>query len=142
MRQESKSVGIIRRVPGYPFVVQMTESLPTDLSAAAAARMLVRDCLPQWGLTHLQDDAELIASELVANALRHGTGPVTITLGRAGDHLLLAVEDAAVTLLPVPRLAGFEATNGRGMHLISTLSNRWGCSAGVSSKVVWAELAA
>lgn len=137
-----RDVGILRRVPGYPFHVQTTTSLPADLTAAGAARTLIRTWLPRWGLSHLQDDAELVASELVANAMRHGAAPVTLTIGSNEGHLVLAVEDAAATLLPIPRQASDEATGGRGMILIGALSARWGCSAGTYSKVVWAELAA
>lgn len=138
----STVAGILHRVPGYPFSVQTTTPLPEDFRAAAAARTLIRTWLPQWGLSNLQEDAELIVSELVGNALRHGASPVTLTLGTSDGHLVLAVEDAAAAALPIPRQAAADATDGRGMRIIGALAARWGCSAGPSSKVVWAELAA
>ena len=114
--------------------------LPADLSAAAFTRELIRTTLTQWGLSSAIDDVELVASELVANALRHGAAPVTFTLGATGDHVVVSVEDADATRLPAPRTAADSDTGGRGMQMIDTISRRWGCTTTDSSKTVWAEL--
>lgn len=119
----------------------MTTALPSDLRAAAAARVVIRSCLQEWDLAALEDDAELVVSELVGNALRHGKSPLTMTIARSEGALLLAVEDAAPTLVPSPRRADANATDGRGMLLITALSRRWGCTTGPATKIVWAELA-
>ena len=56
--------GIVAALPGYPFDVMMTRTLPEDLSAAAAARGMLRTWLTEWGLAASLDDAELVVSEL------------------------------------------------------------------------------
>jgi anti-sigma regulatory factor (Ser/Thr protein kinase) len=134
--------GILQRLTGYPYDMFVSLALPSDLSAPAHARAQLRQTLTQWGLTDLLDDAELVASELVANAVRHAATPVVLTLGRREGHLLIAVQDAAPDRLPNPRTAGAEESGGRGMLLVDRLARRWGCSPGETSKVVWAELAA
>ena len=82
-----------------------------------------------------------MASELVANAVRHAATPVVLSLGRRDGCLMIAVQDAAPDRLPRPRDAGAEETGGRGMMLVDRLAHRWGCSPSEESKVVWAELA-
>ncbi len=136
----SQPRGIVSRVPGYPFLVQTSARLPDDLSAPAHARALIRRNLADWDLPESIDDAEIVGSELVANALRHGAAPIVLTLGTTPDHLVVAVQDAAAGAVPTPRLADSSATNGRGMHLISALSRRWGCTSDGTTKIVWAEL--
>lgn len=133
--------GIVAALPGYPYDVMMTRPLPDDLTASSAARGMLRSWLTDWELTDSLDDAELVVGELVANALRHGAGPITLCVGRSDRQLVLAVEDAASASLPTPRAADPDATNGRGMLLIGALAQRWGCTTGPTSKVVWAELA-
>ncbi len=115
--------------------------LPPDLTAPAHSRAHLRDCLPKWGLAHLLDDAELVTSELVANAVRHGATPVTLTVTVSGGLLTIAVADADPHGTPIPRPADASATGGRGMAIVASMAQRWGCTQDVASKVVWAELA-
>ena len=131
---------ILQRVPGYPFAVNIAARLPDNLGAPAEARALLRRTLADWDLASAIDDAEIVASELVANALRHGAMPVSVMLGVADGRLTISVEDAAAARVPEPRDAGAGDTGGRGMHLISALSEQWGCDSDGVTKVVWAAL--
>lgn len=131
---------ILQRVPGYPFAVKISASLPDSLGAPAEARALLRRTLAEWDLAALIDDAEIVASELVANALRHGATPVSMMLGVADGRLTISVEDAAATRVPEPRTADAADTGGRGMHLINAVSEAWGCTSDGATKVVWAAL--
>jgi anti-sigma regulatory factor (Ser/Thr protein kinase) len=135
------AAGILSALSGYPYGMFVSTTLPPDLSAPSHARAQIRQTLQQWELTGLLDDAELVASELVANAVRHAASPVVLTLERRDGCLMIAVQDAAPDLLPRPRAAGAEETGGRGMLLVDRLAQRWGCSPSEASKVVWAELA-
>ncbi len=133
--------GILRQLTGYAHVMFVSTALPHDLSAPSQARAQVRQTLRQWGLTEVLDDAELVVSELVANAVRHAATPVVLTLAHRHGHLMIAVQDAAPDRLPEPRSAGDEDAGGRGMLLVDRLAQRWGCCSAQDAKVVWAELA-
>jgi two-component sensor histidine kinase len=74
------------------------------------------------------ETAALLLSELVTNALRHGSPPgreIAVTLHRTGGLLRLEVEDAG-DALPRPRKAGFEDECGRGLALVAALADDWG----------------
>jgi hypothetical protein len=83
---------------------------------------------------------ELVFSELVSNALRHGGAPVQVTLFRVDDRWLIDVADASPTP-PVPRLVGQFDAGGRGLLIISRLSDRCGWTTVNGIKHVWAEVA-
>ena len=85
-------------------------------------------------------DAELVAAELVTNALLHGAVPVRLRLERGSDRIRIEVEDNGHEL-PIRLSSGGEAMSGRGLGLVAALASRWGVLAGPrGGKVVWAEL--
>ena len=87
------------------------------------------------------DDAALVLSELVGNAVRHAEGDVMqVRLKRTGDVLRIAVHDRSSTP-PAPREASFDDESGRGMMIIDALSHRWGWEPRSDGKVVWADVA-
>ncbi|MFE0629381.1 SpoIIE family protein phosphatase [Streptomyces sp. NPDC058864] len=112
-------------------------TLPSDDHASGSARQLVTGQLRAWGLGDLADSTKLIVSELVTNAVRHGSGTVTLCLKR---HTVLTCE-VSDTNVGVPQLRNADITdeNGRGMFLIAQLSRRWGSRPAPGGKVVWAE---
>src|SRR5436190_15094568 len=64
----------------------MRAELPADLSSPRQARSAVRQALTAWGMDRLSGDAELLASELVANAAEHGDGkPIGLALRRHAE---------------------------------------------------------
>ena len=86
------------------------------------------------------DDAALVLSELVGNAVRHAEGPtMQVRLRRSGDVLRLAVHDSSPRP-PVARDATDEDESGRGMLIIEALSVRWGWEPQPGGKAVWAEV--
>ena len=101
--------------------------LPNDAGAAAAARGLVRAAVTDAVhevTTETLDALLLVTSELVTNGLRHGEPPVLLTLHRRSDRLRLTVSDGG-SRTPRPRLAGPDATGGRGLLLVSALATAW-----------------
>ena len=83
--------------------------------------------------------AELLVTELVGNAVVHGSGPVGVTLEITGGALTVGVRDSHPGR-PVLRHVGAEATGGRGVALVDALSTRWGTvpePAGGPGKTVW-----
>ncbi|HEY0360196.1 MAG TPA: ATP-binding protein [Mycobacteriales bacterium] len=83
---------------------------------------------------------ELVFSELVSNALRHGGAPVQVTLFRMDDRWLIDVADGSPTP-PAPRVASRFDAGGRGLLIISRLADRCGWTLVDGVKHVWAEVA-
>ncbi|MGV9252195.1 SpoIIE family protein phosphatase [Streptomyces sp. NPDC003697] len=110
---------------------------PED-SAPGRARRLVRRALARWGLEELTDSVELLVSEVVTNAVRYASRPVTLRLLRT-DVLRCEVGDDVPQL---PRLRQARATDegGRGLYLVNRLARRWGATRLSTGKVVWFEL--
>jgi anti-sigma regulatory factor (Ser/Thr protein kinase) len=114
-------------------------------------RRLLRDNLRRWGVPVLADTAELLATEILTNALQHtgGGAVLTATLSPGPEcRLRVEVRDSAAQRLrtPVPAGAGRDtaggeyATSGRGLILVQALADAWGTSADGAGKVVWFEL--
>ena len=110
---------------------------PED-AAPGRARRLARHTLSRWGLEELTDSLELLVSEVVTNAVRYATRPVTLRLLRT-DVLRCEVGDDVPQL---PRLRQARATDegGRGLYLVNRLARRWGATRLSTGKVVWFEL--
>ncbi|GGR69320.1 hypothetical protein GCM10010252_04190 [Streptomyces aureoverticillatus] len=110
---------------------------PED-ATPARARRLARSALERWGLTDLNDAVELLVSEVVTNAVRYATRPITLRLLRT-DVLRCEVGDDVPQL---PRLRQARATDegGRGLYLVNRLARRWGATRLSTGKVVWFEL--
>jgi anti-sigma regulatory factor (Ser/Thr protein kinase) len=99
-------------------------------SAVPCARLHTRQLAWEWQLTSLSQDAELIVSEIVTNAIHitqadGRTAPVRLWLLADRARLLILVWDAS-RLPPVPMSTSDDAENGRGLLLVDTLSTRWG----------------
>lgn len=109
--------------------------LPEDPRAAGIARRHVRDQLAAWGLEELTPTTELLASELVGNAVRHGRGPMALRLLRDID-LVCEVSDDSLTM-PRIRHASETDEGGRGLQLVASLSQRWGTRYTPNGKCIW-----
>ncbi|MEO5876334.1 MAG: SpoIIE family protein phosphatase [Streptosporangiaceae bacterium] len=103
----------------------------------ARIRRLIRATMGAWGLSAESDVTELLATELVTNAVRYATRPIELRLLRT-DALLCEVSDDEFRL-PILRHAADTDEGGRGLQLVSRLSRRWGASRTTSGKVVWFE---
>jgi serine phosphatase RsbU (regulator of sigma subunit)/anti-sigma regulatory factor (Ser/Thr protein kinase) len=110
---------------------------PED-AAPGRARRLARRALSRWGLEELSDSVELLVSEVVTNAVRYASRPVTLRLLRT-DVLRCEVGDDVPQL---PRLRQARATDegGRGLYLVNRMARRWGATRLSTGKVVWFEL--
>lgn len=125
----------------WPLVSELP--LAALATAPGCARGHVRAVAHEWGLADLADTAELLASELVTNAvqasgrLRTPEIPVVrvwVTSDR--ESLIVGVWDACEDM-PVRHHAGPEAIDGRGLLLVETLSKDWGTYRQAHGKVVW-----
>lgn len=117
-------------------------SLPT---AAPCARLHAKHILREWHLAQITEDAELIVSELVTNALQAswtlpGPPPIRLRLLASRELLMIEVWDAQPAP-PTPQPHEIDAEGGRGLEIVALLSRQWGCYHPASGgKAVWATL--
>ena len=95
-------------------------------AAAATARAFLREAHCAEHAAHVLDDALLLVSEAVANAVRHGAPPVVVAVDCDESRgLRVRVRDGSPTP-PVQRQADLLDEGGRGVQLIDLLSAEWG----------------
>ncbi|MFG2307976.1 SpoIIE family protein phosphatase [Streptomyces sp. NPDC048566] len=104
---------------------------------AGQARRLIRRALHRWGLEGLLDTTELMVSEVVTNAVRFASRPISLRLLRT-EVLRCEVTDDS-PLVPRMRAADPGEECGRGLFLVDQLALRWGATRLGSGKVVWFE---
>ncbi|MFJ8537851.1 SpoIIE family protein phosphatase [Streptomyces sp. NPDC093591] len=104
---------------------------------AGQARRLTRRTLHLWGLDSLMESTELLVSEVVANAVRFASRPITLRL-LCTDVLRCEVGDDS-PVVPRMRHARLSDEGGRGLFLVDQLALRWGATRVSTGKVVWFE---
>lgn len=116
--------------------------LPSRPESAATARRLAQIVvLRQWGLTpKMTEDAVLLVSELVGNAVRHtGARVFGLRMRRRRGWIRIEVRDPSRGL---PCLMPVQETDisGRGLFLVDKLSDRWGVDLLPRGKTTWFEM--
>ncbi|WP_406428804.1 SpoIIE family protein phosphatase [Streptomyces sp. NBC_01589] len=114
-------------------------TLPHEPESAAAARRLVADQLTDWHLDDLTFNTELIASELVTNAVRYSTGPAELRL--INDRALICEVTDNSNTAPQLRHAEDDDEGGRGLYLVAQLTQHWGTRHTGRGKTIWTEQA-
>ncbi|SDN04132.1 Anti-sigma regulatory factor (Ser/Thr protein kinase) [Streptomyces sp. cf386] len=127
---------------------EYTLSIPNDVRAVTVSRRTLRLILTMHGLIGLADTAELLATELVANAVRHTKGPAALRVRWSAGVLRIGAWDADPEPPEPPCAMGElgEAEQGRGLALVRACSDLWGWQPltreGNCGKYVWCDLAA
>ncbi|MFI9467849.1 SpoIIE family protein phosphatase [Streptomyces sp. NPDC052492] len=111
--------------------------VPSDPAAVGEVRAEVTRKLTEWELEELTFSTELILSELVTNAMRHGAAPIRVRM-LYERHLICEVYDSSSTS-PHLRYATMTDEGGRGLFLVAQLAERWGTRYLAAGKVIWAE---
>lgn len=110
-------------------------TLPRTSDSIRAARRMV--AAQSAGLTPARcDDAGLMVSELVTNALRHGRGPITLRITRGAADLTVQVADEGHGRVVINTAPGTEG--GWGLRIVDELADAWGAHQG--STCVWFRL--
>ncbi|MER6010514.1 ATP-binding protein [Streptomyces bluensis] len=129
-----------------------TLSIPNDPRAVTICRRTLRLILALHGLPQLTEAAELLATELVANAVHHTKGPAAIRLRWSDPVLRIGVWDTDPRPpIPAPRFEtplNLAPESGRGLTLVEGCSDNWGWyTLGTATqppeengKFVWCEL--
>ncbi|GGR71279.1 MULTISPECIES: ATP-binding protein [Streptomyces] len=124
--------------PGLPQV----RVLPRQLCAAPDARHFVVDVLKDWGLVSVLDDAAMVVTELVTNAVQHTETPTVRIIVRRmpSSAVRVIVIDKHPDLWPALQPAKPLASGGRGLALVDAVTRAWGCTRLPREKYVWADL--
>jgi anti-sigma regulatory factor (Ser/Thr protein kinase) len=100
----------------------------------------VAERLRAWELDDAIDDATLLVSELVTNAILHARSPVNLVVRKVKSAVRVEVFDDG-NGVPQPLHPDHEADAGRGLGLVEAVANRWGVDDVDAGKTVWFEIA-
>lgn len=126
---------LLVQLPPAPLAWACTE-LPSEPCAAADGRRFLTVTLTAWNCSVALDDARLLTSEVLTNAICHASGPIQLRVRRGTDELTVEVTDRSPQL-PQPRLAEAGDESGRGLLLVDTLADSWGTRPLDRGKTIW-----
>lgn len=117
--------------------------LACDPGMVAVARHFVARTLRLWEVDdeHL-DEAMLLTSELLSNAVLHARTDARLTVHSREDGTLRIEVADENPRLPITVAPPEDAQSGRGLWLVETLSSAWGVERTGTGKTVWFELGA
>ncbi|WP_436530047.1 ATP-binding protein [Actinoplanes sp. HUAS TT8] len=107
--------------------------------ACRQVRHLVDQACARWQRADFTSTAALIATELVANVVRHAHTTMEFTLGQRDGRITMAVRDGSRTM-PRALDPGLTDAGGRGLRLVRELSETWGVLPVSDGKIVWTHL--
>jgi anti-sigma regulatory factor (Ser/Thr protein kinase)/anti-anti-sigma regulatory factor len=124
-----------------PPLVRRHRNLPCYDTAPSTARRFVRETCELWQLPPtVREVAELVATELVTNAVEHAHSSSRFTLTLTGSAFGVAVRDYCPSPIPRPRPIDVKAFRGRGLHLVACVAQTWGGNPHPDGKTIWASL--
>ncbi|MEU6879099.1 ATP-binding protein [Streptomyces sp. NPDC046712] len=129
----------ITPLPRRSTPVETSHTLPPIPASVREARLIVARELAVNGFAAHSDDAELLASELVTNAVSYAGGEIVLVLSFRDDTVHCEVRDSS-PVAPVQRRSPDDDEHGRGLFLVQTLARSWGTRVQGTGKAVWFEL--
>ncbi|MFI8914168.1 SpoIIE family protein phosphatase [Streptomyces sp. NPDC053513] len=136
--------GVETRTRSAVITARATATFEPVGRSVAAARAFVRDTLQGWGHPELIDDAVVLTSELVTNAVIHAGTSAEVLCLRSDDSVRVEVADRYPEReIPVQggrSLGSPDRENGRGLLLCAALAHRWGVDYSPTRKHVWFHL--
>ena len=120
---------------------QLRMTLPAVSHSVRLSRHATRAALTAWQLTHVDETASLLVSELVTNAIRHAEGIDVVTVNLHAGRTWLRIEVLDTDRhWPKPRVPDGFDESGFGFILVEALADNWGVRETDAGKAVWAEL--
>lgn len=137
--------------PGHAWPLTSSLPLMAAPTAPGCARLFTKAVLFAWGLSALDETAELVVSEICTNAVRAAREPGALAqLGVPAVHLRLLSDGRRLVIevwdgnprAPVATHASEDDESGRGLMLVEAVCQRWGTATVPDwpGKLVWAEL--
>ncbi|MFF4399569.1 PAS domain S-box protein [Streptomyces sp. NPDC001480] len=126
---------LLAQLPAAPLAAVTTDLAATPASVPEGRAFLNRT-LTSWECAAAADDALLLLSETLTNAVQHAEGPLGLRLCRTATDLTVEVSDRSPHL-PQPRLASEDEESGRGLFLVRTLADSWGVRPTDEGKTTW-----
>jgi anti-sigma regulatory factor (Ser/Thr protein kinase) len=121
---------------------EISTVFPSVAPSVASARRFVDRAMHRWGCPdELVERVMLLTSELVTNAYRHANSETRVSIRSDHDHVRVEVRDTGgggIELRPLDT----NRTDGRGLHIVDALADRWGHHSDRDGNVVWFELVA
>jgi anti-sigma regulatory factor (Ser/Thr protein kinase) len=119
--------------------------VPHERMAVRMARHRLAEELAAAGVAEdARDDAMLVLSELVSNAVRHAaplpSGDIRVRWEVQDDLLHIEITDGGAGTRPHASVAALSALGGRGLDIVRSVSSQWGVTEGEDSVTVWAEV--
>lgn len=120
-------------------------SVPHERTGVRIARHAFADQLEELGVPpEDRDDAMLVLSELVSNAVRHAaplpSGEINVRWEVADEVLHIEITDGGAGTRPHASVAALSSLGGRGLDIVRSVSTKWGVTEGEDSVTVWAEV--
>ena len=116
-------------------------ALPAHPASSRAARAFVAEHLRLWGLDPAAiDDATLLVSELVTNAILHGRSPIDLLVRKVKTSVRVEVGNDG-RRAPQPHYPDLDTAAGRGLGLVQAVATRWGVDEVGTGNSVWFEIA-
>lgn len=119
-----------------------TVVLDPVLSAPREARGMVDQTFGAWQALRLVDDAKIVVTEMVTNAVVHAQTAMVVSLShhQGTSAIRVGVRDASEALPVLGPPTGTLASAGRGLWIVGIVAQDWGCVRTRQGKIVWAVL--
>jgi anti-sigma regulatory factor (Ser/Thr protein kinase) len=114
--------------------------LPRDRRCAMLGRTFAEKSLRGRVSQRALEDVELVVSELVDNAYRHGRGQIALAVRWLGDRVRVEVVDEGEKASLIVRQHEHDSAGGYGLWIVDTLAQAWGAYEGATH--IWADLRA
>ncbi|MEV0220394.1 PAS domain S-box protein [Streptomyces sp. NPDC050704] len=128
---------LLTQLPDGPLAAVSTD-LPAVPDSVPEGRAFLSKVLTSWECTTTADDARLLLSEILTNAVQHAEGPLGLHVCRTATELTVEVSDHSPHLpQPQPRPAAEDEESGRGLILVRALADTWGVRPTDEGKTTW-----
>lgn len=133
-------------MPTHARGVTSSVTVPHERHGVSLARHAFADEMAAVGVAaDDRDDAMLVLSELVSNAVKHASplpgGEVQVRWSIAEDQMHIEITDGGAATRPNAVIAAMSALGGRGLDIVRTVSRQWGVTEDGDCVTVWADVA-